>query len=200
LNKHLEPKDSLLPNSKLPIKWIQSLPISRANPADLGSEFGNATFYQMLGYMATARSLLDSFIPILQNRPSIVLPKAVQKERSFHKLNNSIQKCTMSDNLKAFFTRNQNWTSDLIDYRDCLLHYEILSGSYLPSVIIIHSENRIIAQFIWLPDNPKVYSIRKFSFDKHIDYLGYAHSTYLKLVDLCFYILKDTCSEVIGRK
>jgi len=35
-----------------------------------------------------------------------------------------------------------------------------------------------------------------FQFDKKIDYLGYAHSTYLKLFDLCYYVLEDTNAEV----
>jgi hypothetical protein len=46
-----------------------------------------------------------------------------------------------------------------------------------------------------LPDNPKARKTQDFTFDKHRDYLGYAHSTYVKLVDLCLYVLNDTLSE-----
>lgn len=192
--KQLVAKDALLPNSKLPIKWIQSLPIERVGASMFGSEFGNDVFYGMIGYMASARSLLDSLVRVLRNRSSIDLPKAVG--RSYDGLNKNIQNCKMSDNLRRFIFENKDWTSNLIEYRDCLLHYEILSRSYLPSTMIIHSENRIIAQFIWLPDNPKTRSTRNFNFENHIDYLGYAHSTYLKLLNLCLYILKDTHLEL----
>jgi hypothetical protein len=196
LNEQLQEKNLLLSNSKLPIEWIRELPVARVGASVAGSGFGDAVFYEMVGYMASARSLLDSLVRVLKNRPSVDLPKVVvKKSKSYEKLNKNIQNCKMPDHLRRTIIENKRWTSDLIEYRDCLLHYEILSRSYLPSVTVIHSEKRIIAQFIWLPDNPKIRSIRNFTFDNHVDYLGYAHSTYLKLLNLCLYILRDTSSE-----
>ena len=196
LKEQLPDKDDLLPNSRLPIKWIRMLPIVKVGASMYSSDFGANVFYDMVGYLASARSLLDSLVGVLRNRSSIVLTNNIKRESSYHKLNNNIKNCRMPDNLRDFIISNKNWTSTLINYRDCLLHFETLSKTGLPSVMIIHSENRIIAQFIWLPDNPEAFSKKKFSFDKHIDYLGYAHSTYLKLVDLCFYILQDTNLEL----
>jgi len=194
LHKHLEEKDSFLPNSKLPIKWIRSIPVEKVTMSNFAS--GDAIFFDMIGYLSSARSLLDSLVRVLKNRSSIGLPKAVISKHSFDKLNKNLENCKMPDNLKNFLIRNAYWTSELKNYRDCLLHYEILSRSYLPSVMVVHSKDRVIALFVWLPDNPETRSVRRFSFDKNIDYLGYAHSTYLKLVDLCYYILKDTYSEM----
>jgi len=192
----LPEKDSLLPNSNLPINWIRKLPIERVGASMVGSGFCEDVFYDMVGYIASARILLDSLVGVLRNRSSIVLTNTINRKSSYHKLNNDIQNCKMPDDLRNFIVKNREWTSTLINYRNCMTHYEILSRTARPSVMIIHSENRVIAQFIWLPDNPEAFSKKKFSFDKHIDYLGYAHSTYLKIVDLCSYILRDTHSEL----
>lgn len=194
--RQLQEKDSFLPNSKLPIKWVQSIPISKINATMLNSSNSDSIFYEMMAYLTSARSLLDSLVRILKLRPSISLPKAVRKNPSFHKLINNIEKCKMPDNLKDSIIKSWVWAKNLVEYRDCLLHYSILSKSSLPAVMVIHSENRVVAIFVWLPDNPQVRKAKDFKFDIHLDYLGYAHETYLKLFDLCFYMLKDTLSEV----
>ena len=195
-NRNLQEKSSFLPNSKLPIKWVQNLPISKVGATNLSSRNADSIFYEMIAYLSSARSLLDSIVRILRLRPSIELPKAVRKNPTFHKLKNNIEICKMNNNLKDSIIRSWDWASNLIEYRDCLLHYTILSMSSLPSVMVVHSENRLIALLVWLPDNPEARKIANFKFETHIDYLGYAHATYLKLFDLCYYVLKDTYSEV----
>jgi len=109
---------------------------------------------------------------------------------------NNIKECKVPTDLREKIIKSWSWASDLIDYRDCLLHYTILSKSVLPSVMVIHSENEIIALIVELPDNPEARKLKDFKFETHIDYLGYANSTYLKLFDLCYYVLENTHSEV----
>ena len=111
---------------------------------------------------------------------------------------NSIGKCPMPTNLVDFLTKNWAWVSKLIEYRDCLVHKEILCRSSLPNIMGIHTENRVIALLAWLPDNPEAHSVKSFKFDDHIEYLTYAHKTYVRLLDLCLYVLNDTQREVIG--
>jgi len=52
-------------------------------------------------------------------------------------------------------------------------------------MMAIRSESNIIALQTWLPDNPEdkpKHSNKKYRFDEHIEYLSYAHMTYLKTV------------------
>ena len=195
-DEQIEDKSLLLPKSTLPLKWVQNLPILKAGATVYTSRESDSIFYEMLAYLSSARSLLDSLVRIIRARPSIEIPKTVRRKPSFHKLKNSIEKCKMPSPLKKTIIKSWIWVSDLIDYRDCLLHYTILSKSVLPYVMVIHSDDRVIALIVELPDNSKVQSISNFRFDSHIDYLGYAHSTYLKLFELYRYVLTDTYSEV----
>jgi hypothetical protein len=188
--------DSFLRNNKLPIKWIQNLPIKKVNATVLHSRNSASIFFEMIAFLSSARSLLDSLVRFIRFRPAIEFPKPVRKNPSFHKLKNNIEECKMPINLKNEIVKSWNWVSDLIDYRDCLLHYTVLHRSPLPYILALHSEKRTIGLFAELPDNPKARKIRDFQFDKKLDYLGYAHSTYLKLFDLCYYVLEDTNAEV----
>lgn len=76
----------------------------------------------------------------------------------------------------------RTWTSKLKGYTGCLIHHKILSPSLLPSVTAVHSERRIVALQTFLPDNPR--ARKKFKFEDYIEYLSYAHTTYLRLLDL----------------
>lgn len=105
-DKQLQEKESLLPNSKWPIKWVQDLPTSKVGVTNFSSRDVNVIFYEMMAYLTSARSLLDSLlIHVLKPRPSIVLPKAVRMKPSFQKLLNNIQNCKMPDDLKDFITK-----------------------------------------------------------------------------------------------
>jgi hypothetical protein len=194
-NVHFQKNDSsFLENSKLPISWIRKVPVEKINATVFSSRNSNAIFYEMLAFLSSGRSLLDAIVRFIRFRPAIEFPKAVRKNPSFHKLRNNIGKCKIPDDLKNEIVQSWNWASDLIEYRDCLLHYTILHKSCLPNVMVFHSEDRIIGLFTQLPDNPKARKIENFQFDKKIDYLSYAHFTYLKLFDLCYFVLKDACS------
>jgi hypothetical protein len=183
---------SFLKNSKLPVSWIQKVPVEKINATVFSSRKSNAIFFEMLAFLSSARSLLDAIVRFIRFKPMIEFPKAVRKNPSFHKLKNNINECKMPDRLKDELAQSWSWVSDLIDYRDCLLHYTILHKSCFPDVMVFHSEQRIIGLFAQLPDNPNARKIENFQFDKKIDYLFYAHSTYLKLFDLCYFILQDT--------
>ena len=54
----------------------------------------------------------------------------------------------------------------------------------------IHSENRIIALQTWLPDNPEEKSVKKYKFANHIEYLTYAHMTYLRMLEFLMQFTK----------
>jgi hypothetical protein len=192
---HFQKNDgSLLKDSKLPISWIQKVPVEKINASVFSSRNSNTIFYEMMAFLSSARSLLDAIVRFIRFRPDIEFPKAVRKKPSYHTLRNNISKSKIPDNLKNEIVQSWSWASDLIDYRDCLLHYTILHKSCLPDVIVFHSEERIIGLFAQLPDNPSARKIANFQFDNRIDYLSYAHSTYLKLFDLCYFVLQDTYS------
>jgi hypothetical protein len=96
---------------------------------------------------------------------------------------NKITRYNLPIHLETFLSKNWTWASKLIEYRDCLLHYEVLSPVSLPYVMTIHSERRIIALQTWLPDNPESRSIKGYRFDEHLEYLSYVHTTYLHMLD-----------------
>lgn len=188
-NLRLQDKESFAQKELCP-KWISNVPVSEMGAFTPSGDYPEAIFYEMMAYLTSARSLLDSIVRVFELRPSIVLPKAVRKTHSFHKLLNNIQKCKMPDDLKDSIIKSRVWASNLIEYRDCLLHYEVLSPASLPFVIVVHSESRIIALQTWLPDNPESRSVKKYKFDEHIEYLSYAHITYLHILDFITYIAK----------
>jgi hypothetical protein len=193
-------KDFLLSTTKLPIGWIRGLPASRVDICALSEGYADAIFYEMMAYLTCARSLLDSLVHVLKTRVSIRKSGYQPRERSYQSFMNSIGKCPMPTNLVDFLTKNWAWVSKLIEYRDCLIHKEILCHSSLPYIMGIHTENRVIALLAWLPDNPEVHSTKSFRFDDHIEYLTYAHMTYVKLLDFCLYVLNDTLKEAIGNQ
>lgn len=195
LNLELQDKDSFT-RRKLCPTWIFNVPVSEIGAITLSGAYSEAIFYEMMAYLTSARSLLDSLLPILKALPSIGRGENPPKERSYHSFMNKITKCTLPNHLVDFLNKNWTWASKLIDYRDCLLHYEILSPASLPYIIAVHSERRIIALQTWLPDNPESRSIKKYKFDEHIEYLSYAHITYLRLLDFAAYISKCTLDEL----
>lgn len=99
LNLELQDKDSFT-RRKLCPTWISNVPVSEIGAITLSGNYSEAIFYEMMAYLTSARSLLDSLVPILKLQPLIVLPKTIRKEQSFHKLMNNIEKCKMPDNLK----------------------------------------------------------------------------------------------------
>jgi hypothetical protein len=135
----------------------------------------------MMGYLTAIRTLLDSLVRILKIIPAIRCE--LYQEKSFRALIEDVQKnkYKLPSRLKDLIAENREWLLNVIDYRDCLLHYELLSPSVLPYMIVLHSCNSVIAVQTWLPDKPSQ-SKNKWKFENHVEYLSYAHSTYLHIL------------------
>lgn len=182
-------------NSKLSLGWLSKVPLREVGISQLGSGYAEGVFYEMLAYLTSARALLDALMPILKSRPSIKFRKGTT--RSFNKFTTHIQDSQVPIPLANFLTENwKAWASKLIEYRDCALHYEILSPNAWPSVIAVHSDHRVVALNAWLPDNPEARSSKNYKFNTHVEYLSYAHEAYLQLLDLILFILNDTLYEI----
>jgi hypothetical protein len=178
----LEKKD-VFTQKKLCPKWISDVPVSKLNAYTTGGEYPESLFYEMTAFLTSARSLLDSLLPIIKVLGLHKLGSS-PSQRSYHEFMNKIRLYKLPIHLETFLIENwTSWASKLADYRDCLLHYEVLSPTCLPYLMTIHSENRIIALQTWLPDNPEEKSVKNYKFDKHIEYLTYAHMTYLTMLD-----------------
>lgn len=177
----LEKKD-VFTQKKLCPQWISYVPVSELNAYTTGWQYPESLFYEMTAFLTSARSLLDSLVPIIK---ALGLHKlgSPPNERSYQKFMNKIKLYKLPIRFETFFIENwASWASKLTDYRDCLLHYEVLSPASLPYLMTIHSENRIIALQTWLPDNPEEKSVEKYRFDSHMEYLTYAHMTYLRML------------------
>lgn len=184
----LQDKESFTQRELCP-KWISNVPVSEMGAFTSGGDYPEAVFYEMMAFLTSARSLLDSLIPVLKALPSNKRGSP-PKERSYHSFMNKIAKYNLPIHIVNFLNTNWTWASKLIEYRDCLLHYEVLSPACVPFVIAVHSERRMIALQTWLPDNPESRSVKKYKFDEHIEYLSYAHITYLHILDFITYIAK----------
>lgn len=181
----LENKD-LFVSKKLCPKWVKNVPVSKIGAYVLSGDYPETIFYEMTAYLTAARTLLDSLIRLFKALPSIRRSANAPTEKSFRSFVEKMASYALPVCLENLINENRNWVFKLIDYRDCLLHYEILSPSSLPYLMVIHSENSLIAVQTWLPDNPETKSRHKYEFEEHIEYLSYAHATYIQLIDFVF--------------
>jgi|WetSurMetagenome_2_1015567.scaffolds.fasta_scaffold30491_1 hypothetical protein len=185
LSLDVEDKESFTLKKFVP-KWIANVPVSKIGAYTTSGDSAETIFYEMMAFLTAVRSLLDSLVRILKIVPSI--RNGIGDKRSFQVLMNRNRKdknYPLPSCFKKLIDKNYDWLSDAIEYRDCLLHYQILSPSVLPYFMVIHSENKLIAVQTWLHDNPgqDARSISGYSFDKHYEYLSYAHATYLRMLN-----------------
>lgn len=188
----LEDKDSFI-QKKLSPRWISAVPVSKVGAFMIGTDSAEAVFYEMMACLASARSLLDSLMPIFNLR----FGRKNALPGSFNDFMKKLCTRDVPTCLKDFLSKNWTWVSKMIDYRDCVIHARFPSTSPLPSsMMAIHSEHNIIALQTWLPDNPESRSVKKYRFDEHIEYLSYAHATYSKMLDFVTYVLKYVFDEI----
>lgn len=187
VSQKLQEKKVFLKRHKLSLDWISDVPVVEINVSTLGTGNSEPIFYEMMAYLTSSRSLLDALMHVIRTIPD-VKESGKSPPKSFREFMDKIQKNEKKYHVSASITKylieNWYWLSNLIEYRNCIIHEGILSRTELPSVSVVHSDHKILALFAWLPDNPKERSINKFTFNNHIEYLSYAHKTYLQLVEL----------------
>lgn len=150
----------------------------------LSSDYVEVIFYEMMAFLTALRSSLDALVRIMKFLPSV--RNEIGNERSFHVLMKKLKNrkdYPLPPFLKELIERNRDWLTKAIDYRDCLLHCEMLSQSVFPNLFVFHSEDELIALQTWLPDNPSANSTRLFKFENRIEYLSYAYVTYIHILD-----------------
>lgn len=194
-NRVFDDKVSFMRKKFLP-RWISDIPASKICATMMGADVTEAVFYEMMAYITSARSLLDSLMPLL----NLAFGRKIPLPHSLSDFMKKLPERDMPIWLKDFMNENWTWLSKLINYRDCVTHALFPSTSPLPSsMMVIHTEHDIIALQTWLPDNPESKpknSNKKYRFDEHIEYLSYAHLTYLKMLDFVAYVLKGTFDDI----
>jgi hypothetical protein len=185
-----EEKDSFVANHKFCPKWLEKLPIDKLHCFALSSRWVETIFYEMMAFLTSFRSLLDDLVKLMYIIPNF---KAKIKRNSFHRL---LEKdYPLPEYLGELKKSNKDWLIDAIDYRDCLIHFEMLSPSILPNLFVFHSQKNLVALQTWLPDNPSVNSRKYFTFNNKIEYLSYAYSTNMKTLEfvtkLSSYVLSE---------
>jgi hypothetical protein len=191
----LEDKESFV-QKKLSPRWISAVPVSKVGAFTIGTDSAEAVYYEMMAYLTSARSLLDSLMPIL----NLAFGRKIALPNRYTVFMKKLSKYDVPTCLKDFLSKNWVWVSKMTDYRDCVIHAMFPSTSPLPlSMMAIHSEHNIIALQTWLPDNPEdkpKHSNKKYRFDEHIEYLSYAHTTYLRMLNFVTHVLESTLHEI----
>jgi hypothetical protein len=189
----LEEKDLAMKKKYFP-RWIVNLPTEKVGVVLTNSRSSEAVFFEMMAFLTSARSILDSFMPIIQVRfgKKNLLPD------NYHDFMTKVSKYDVPPLLKDFVVQNGCWVTKLINYRNCVVHAKFPFPSTFDepsSMMVFHSDRDIIAIQTLLPDNPAdkpKKSNKEYTFDEHIEYLSYAHQTYVRMLNFLIYLLKYT--------
>lgn len=181
------------------LAWIEATGVDRIYAVDVFAALADPLFFEMTACLTSLKRALNQLPVVLNLEPDV---KNTFKA-SFRELNKRLAKDShelepeIAAVLESAWT---GWAQGLAAQRDYLEHYAIPSalGGAPCAHIIFSGNNQAICTEALLPDNPEARKAKSLAFDRGIQYLGYCHDCFDRLLGLSQLVLAHVHSRLVA--